>query len=436
MRKRILFIGPLEGDSEELKRPKYRDRFELEHPDDRFYRRPFFVPGLAFNVLANIDRIVREHRGGRLDGVLGIHDYPAALMSAAIGEALGLPGPSVRSVLTCSHKFYCREAQEQAVPEATPRFGLIDPFRRELGEPPLPYPFFVKPVKGTLSIRARAVHDRQGMEEATRLSWVEKFVAHSVMKPFNEMLDRYTEFERSGDHFIAEELLEGVQVTVDGFVHQGRAEIMGIVDEIMYPGTISFSRFVYPSALPKGVQDRMTEIAKKAILATGFDNSCFNLEMFYDSKRDSIHIIETNCRMSSQFADLYEKVDGTNTYEIQLALATGQRPEFPRGRGRYAVAASLVSRVFEDHKVRRVPSEQELERVHAEFPDTVIQYLCTPGKWLSREPQDMQSFRYLIVNMGAASPEELERSYRRILAVLPDPLASTGTMAESGRGQG
>ncbi len=37
--------------------------------------------------------------------------------------------------------------------------------------------------------------------------------------------------------------------------------IMGVVDSIMFPGTLAFSRFDYPSALPEGVQARMAEIA-------------------------------------------------------------------------------------------------------------------------------------------------------------------------------
>ena len=40
----------------------------------------------------------------------------------------------------------------------------------------------------------------------------------------------------------------------------------------------------------------------------------FNIEMMYDAATDRIGIIEINPRMASQFADLYEKVDGTNSY--------------------------------------------------------------------------------------------------------------------------
>ena len=57
----------------------------------------------------------------------------------------------------------------------------------------------------------------------------------------------------------------------------------------------------------------------------GFDNCMFNIEMMYDAREDRIAIIEINPRMASQFADLYEKVDGTNAYEVLLDLGMGVR---------------------------------------------------------------------------------------------------------------
>jgi len=88
----------------------------------------------------------------------------------------------------------------------------------------------------------------------------------------------------------------------------------------MHPGTISFARFEYPSALDLGVRERMARIAARFISSIGFDNGLFNIEMFYDPNSNSIHLIEVNPRMCPQFADLMEKVNGVNTYEIALAM--------------------------------------------------------------------------------------------------------------------
>ncbi len=85
--------------------------------------------------------------------------------------------------------------------------------------------------------------------------------------------------------------------------------------------------------LPEGVQTRMAEIAATLMQGLGFDNGIFNIEMMYDAEADRISIIEINPRMASQFADLYEKVDGTSSYSVLLDIAQGGRPASRAGRG-------------------------------------------------------------------------------------------------------
>jgi biotin carboxylase len=205
-----------------------------------------------------------------------------------------------------------------------------------------------------------------------------------------------------------------VQVTVDGFVERGAPVVMGIVDSVMYPGTISFQRFDYPSRLPEPVQVRMRDVAVRLMGGSGFNHACFNIEMFYDSRRDTVRVIEVNPRMSYQFADLYERVDGMNTYEAQLALATGRQVPWRARAGRDGAASSFVLRRFSDARVVRVPSKQELAELQERFPGTLVQVLCEPGERLSSHDQDVGSFHYGIVNMGAPTYAELLERYAEV----------------------
>jgi biotin carboxylase len=201
---------------------------------------------------------------------------------------------------------------------------------------------------------------------------------------------------------IAEGLLQGEQVTVEGYVHNGNATIFGVVDSILFPGTLAFSRFDYPSHLPVSVQKRMGEIAATTMQGLGFDNGIFNIEMMCDADADLISIIEINPRMASQFADLYEKVDGTSSYTVLLDIAQGKTPRFMHGQGRYAFAASCVLRSFEDYLVAAVPSEADVERLARIYPDIRVELHATPGRKLSDEFQDGRS-RCGIVNLGGAT---------------------------------
>jgi biotin carboxylase len=234
---------------------------------------------------------------------------------------------------------------------------------------------------------------------------------------FNRLASALARFERDGHGFIAEGVLQGSQATVEGFVHRGKAESIGVVDSILHPVTRGFERFDYPSSLPEAVQRRMSEVACRVARQAGLDNTLFNVEMFYDPASDAVSIIEINPRMAGQFADLYDKVDGTHGYEIALSLAAGERPALKRGAGRFKVAASLPLRVYRPVRVVRAPAEADLRAVEGLEPGAVVWIRCKAGQTLSdfESGQDGFSFRYAVVNAGADSREELTQRLDRIV---------------------
>ena len=62
-------------------------------------------------------------------------------------------------------------------------------------------------------------------------------------------------------------------------------------DSIMYPGTIAFERFEYPSSLPEPVQQRMGGIARRLMRGIGYQDGMFNIEFMYDPETEAIRII-------------------------------------------------------------------------------------------------------------------------------------------------
>jgi hypothetical protein len=218
-------------------------------------------------------------------------------------------------------------------------------------------------------------------------------------------------FEFNANYLLAETLLEGVQVTLEGFVFNSKIDILGIVDSIMFAGTICFERFDYPSQLSLSIQQRMESIAKEFIHGIKLDNTLFNIEFMYHPERDEIHIIEVNSRMSSQFADLYEKVDGFSPYQILIDISLGIQPDVKKKQGKYHVASSFVLRSFKNQRVIKIPSKEELLHLRQMSPDTYINIDVNAGETLSSIIQDGKSFRFGIINMGANSKEELFKKY-------------------------
>jgi len=186
--------------------------------------------------------------------------------------------------------------------------------------------------------------------------------------PFEILFNKYTGHFLGTNYLLGEGLLQGIQTTLDGYVCGGQVQVMGVVDSIMFPNTIAFQRFEYPSSVPAPVQDRMADVARKVMPALGFDNGQFNIEFIYNPEANTVHIVEINPRMSSQFADLFEKVDGTNSYSVLLDLALGKTPHVKRGEGRHRAAFSCVLRTFRNQMVLKLPTQDELQGLQREFP--------------------------------------------------------------------
>jgi hypothetical protein len=363
--------------------------------------------------LAELERMLAEFGGGRIDAVVSTDDYPGSALAAVIAKELGFPGPEPRANLICQHKYLSRVVQAAHVPEAVPPFALIDV--ADVGGLPegLCFPVFVKPVKSFFSIGAGCVASEAELA-ALKADWA---MRHQFFLPIERLLQLYVGTGIGTKRLIAEGPLRGVQVTVEGYVFQGEATILGVVDTVMFPGTLAFARFEYPSALPGPVQTRMAEIATRAMLGLDFDNCMFNIEMMYDSEVDLVSIIEINPRMASQFADLYEKVDGTNAYEILLDIAFGLRPEPKRRQGPHLFAASCVLRAFEDCRIGSFPSKEEIERLALD-PDTRVELHGAAGRLLSEEMNDGRSYRYGIINLGGRDRSEVLRKFEACRAML------------------
>ncbi|HUO86276.1 MAG TPA: hypothetical protein VM617_02710 [Thermoanaerobaculia bacterium] len=357
-----------------------------------------------------------ERWSGRIDGVFVSSDYPGAILSAALAERLGLPGPGVGAVLACAHKLAARRALAPVVPEATAACWPLDPARPDAPPPDgLAFPCFVKPVKGAYSVLARRIDSAGDLAAFLARPEVAEF-ADFYLRIFRRALDAWggplaTE-ERAS--FVAEELLTGTQLTIEGWCADGRLGVLGIVDSVVHPTTRSFLRFDAPSTLPVEVQSRIVALTGRVIHRLPLERSVFNIELLWDAERDRLSILEINPRLCGQFADLHDKVAGLNGYEVALALAVGEDPPPARG-GSLAVAASVPLRVFEPVRVVAAPDAEAIAAAERLHPATLVWSECAAGDELVdfTTAEDGASARYGVINLGAADrPTLLDRAGR------------------------
>jgi biotin carboxylase len=376
--------------------------------------------------LDEIEAICAALAHAPVDGIISTDDYPGAALAAIVAARFGLASPAPAVNLLCQHKYESRRAQARFAPHAVPEFQAVDVVEETC--PALAYPAFVKPMKSFFSIGAERL-DGEARLRAIKRRWRghDDFFA-----PFERLLVRHAGLAIGSKRLIVEGLLEGVQVTVEGYVQAGVPVILGVVDSVMFPGTLSFARFEYPSSLAHCVQARMGEIARVVMSGMGYDNGMFNIEMMYDPDADRVFIIEINPRMASQFADLYEKVDGINTYGVLTDIALGRSVRFEQGRGRHAMAASCVLRVFADRFVERVPDACDLAKLAQAFPDARAEILARAGHRLSDEMQDGGSYRYGLVNLGGTGRDAILADFARATALLDFRFREPGPARDEG----
>ncbi len=375
---------------------------------------------------------------GPLTGVTSTSDYPGAALASMVAARLGLPGSPPEAVLLAAQKLKAREVQARVAPEHTPRFARIDPGARPVVPPDLAFPCFVKPVRGSFSVLARRVESAPELERHVTSPEAREYL-DGYLSLYHRLLAAAPGLLDGARSFLAEGLLEGDLVTVEGWCRGGRAHLLGIVDSLLHPGTHSFAGFEYPSALPPDVQARMAGVACRVAEALGLRDGLFNVEMTWDQATGRLGILEVNPRAAGQFGDLYLAVDGVSSYRIALDLCQGRPPPMPAPGGRHACAGSFPLRIFSPSRFLRVPDPDEIAALEARHPDLTVWNEVRPNQVLDDflRGEDGSSARYGVVNLAASSRPALRDRFEAIreelgyrIEPLPLPAVRQGAAGE------
>lgn len=371
-----------------------------------------------YNVPELLERAEREIRAlpCKVDAVVTHYDFPVTTMLPILCKRLGLPTPTLESVLRCEHKYWSRLEQQKVASECIPPFRLVDPFASDAARRiDLPMPFWLKPIKSLGSYLGYRVDSSDGLERA--LARIRASIDRLAV-PFDFILqhaDLPPEIARiGGRHCIAEGYVTGRQCTLEGHVFDGQPHVYGVVDSLHYPNGSSFERYQYPSELPRRVQRRMIDCAATVLQQLELDRSAFDTEFFYDPTGDRIWLLEINPRISQSHCALFEQVHGTSHQEVMVDLALGRRPDYPpAGQGPYKMAAKFMLRESHDGIVGRVPTAEELHAIEHELPGTLVQLNVSEGNRLGHlEEQDSYMYQIAEIYTAGSSVRELERKYR------------------------
>lgn len=362
---------------------------------------------------------------GSVDAVASYYDFPGTLIVPILAERFGLPGPRLEAVLKCENKYWSRLEQYKVIPENIPQFRAFDPFDESaFGKLELLPPFWIKPIKSFRSFLAFQINDERQFNEVMQTC---REKGGMMTKPFQELMDTYgmpPEIAQMRESFIAESPIGGWQCTLEGYSHEGKVAVYGVVDSVTAQDSSSFSRYEYPSSLPLEIQHRMMDVARSAIQQIGLDQSAFNIEFFYDQTSDQVWLLEINPRVSQAHTDIFEKVHGVSHHSVMLDLALGRKPKPMERKGRFNVAGHFMFRTSESGRILRIPSDQAIQKLMQRQPGTVVKIPVKPGQHLrDLQGQDMYSFEIANVFIGGRDQTDILDKYDEALSVLQFDIA-------------
>jgi len=299
-----------------------------------------------------------QGNGKRVAGVLVMgSDIPQ--VGAALAAHLGAPGLSLEAARLATHKYLmkCR-FQERGVP--IPWFSLVESaaalqeIARQRG-----FPLVIKPV------------DRSGARGVFRLT---------------PGCDLESLFQRSQaaslcGQVMVEEYLDGLQISTESVVYQGKAYTPGFADrnyellEEYAPRIIENGGWV-PSLLSPSQRLAVEEVVEKAALAMGITEGIVKGDVVYTAQGPVM--IEMAARLSGgDFAEsLIPLGCGVNIVEAAINLAIGREPDLAKLEPRWQ--KGVVNRYFFPPPGRLVRVEG-VESVQKQTWVQKLEYWYQPG---------------------------------------------------------
>ncbi|MEI4231707.1 ATP-grasp domain-containing protein [Roseovarius sp. D22-M7] len=420
MTKNVFVVGMNKLNAERLKRLRGVEDVAfhpLLTPAQVSETQDFDIPAMLAEAEATLDAF-----DGSIDAIVGYIDFPVSTMLPLLCKKYGTRNASLEALLKCEHKYWSRKVMAEVIPDHTPTFTAFDPFDDDalshIGEAGLRFPFFVKPIKSSGSRLGFRIDSPEDFDYAIAAFRAE---IGQISEPFNYVLDQADLPDEiravEGHYCMAERVIGGRQCTVEGYVHDGEVVPYGTVDSIRYPQVLSFFYYLYPSTLPRRVQDQMNEITRTIMSHIGYDNAAFNIEYYWDEVQNTIWLLEINTRIAQSHCDLFEMVDGVSHQQVTVDLGLGQKPDMPQGEGPENVAGEFFYRVFfNDATIARAPSRAEIDVAAEQVAGTRIVSYVKKGMKLSELPeQDAYSYAVASIWMGAGKQSKLLWNYEQVM---------------------
>ncbi|HXG54324.1 MAG TPA: ATP-grasp domain-containing protein [Vicinamibacterales bacterium] len=259
---------------------------------------------------------VAAARRVRPDGLASIVNEASVRTTAAIAEALGLPGLDPAVAARCTDKGLMRTCFARAgLP--VPRFAVVahaDEASRASGR--IGFPMVVKPVDSSGSRGVRRVDAPGDLAAAVDLALSNSRQQQAILESF----------------------LEGTECTVETFTVGGRTHVLGMSDKVHlpFPHCVSIS-LTYPPFFDEGTRGAIGGAAIAAIDATGMRNGPGHVEVIVTPAGPVVVEVAARGGGYGIFSEILLAISGIDPVDAVIDLALGRVPDVQPTTARAAV---------------------------------------------------------------------------------------------------
>jgi len=288
------------------------------------------------------EEVLKAAKTLNINGIVTMASDIATPAAALVAEQLGLPGGNYKAAAIMSNKAEFRRFQEQNGLNG-PGYVIgctIDEVKNEL--PGLTPPLVFKPVD---------VSGSRG------ISKVEKITAENIEKAFTYA----QKFSRSGKVCI-EEYVEGIDLSGDGFIRDGKIEFAVITKKIK-KGFIPVGHLI-PSDLPAEIQEKILGEIEKTCVELGYLCGPFDFDVCVNNNK--IVVLEIGCRLGGNgIPQLIEFGTGIDLIGGTILSAVGKEHRFP---GTYRVKNPCGSWIFGSSIPGTLKNIADEKKILSDFP--------------------------------------------------------------------
>ncbi len=346
----------------------------------------------------NVDGIIHalNKLGWTPDLVTSEQTDVSVIPVAMLNQHFGLSGIPVETTRLFSNKLLSRQFVKKRVPSLAPDFQKISS-AETLQD------FIAANPKKTYILKPADAQSSRGIQKL-------------LPGLTSEALSRAFESCRSNSptgEVLAEEMLQGIELTVEGISIQGQHHILGISQKKHFRFGIASELCYPPQSIPEADLIRLESQHNQLIDACGLDKGLSHSEYFWNPETGSFALVELSCRGGGTLipSTIIPAHAGLDVYELWYQLLVNDKlPErLPPWNSKERPAVALCFFEFAAGKVLEIVGENRAQKLPGVLH---LQIDIQPGHVIKEALDDRGRHGFVILT--GINGKEIEERFRAI----------------------